>query len=111
MNNFPDSDFGAIDMSPEAAQMMRVAKQLDQVSRELANTQLSLSNLTLRYEFMMTNLEQNKVQLTTSLATVHKDIQILQARIDRVEEVLWKYSGAVLILAFIVPVAINYFSK
>lgn len=112
MNNFADSDFGEHEMPNESIglQLIGVTRRLDKIAQTLNEVQINLSNLALRHEMVVTAVEKDQQQVKDSLKKIDDEIDSLYKRVEKIEQFMWKFSGAMTAALVVSQVLIKYFN-
>lgn len=94
-----------------SAQIYRVAKQLDSIAKHMGEIQVGVSNLTVRYEYIVTQIEKDQAAVKQALEAIGRDISYLETRVAEIEKFVWKFSGAIIVVVAAVQYFANYYFK
>lgn len=113
MSDFTPTDFQEfleMDKTPvTSGQIGRLTRQLDKVVHNLSDAQVTLSNLAVRYEYIVSHMEHNHGQLKESIGSLSRELTGLETRVADVEKFMWKFTGALLIISVLGQYLINKF--
>lgn len=97
-------------MTQSELQVKRVAEQLDAAVTRLNEVQITLSGLAARYEYVGINMEKEQIHVQRTVKEIYKDLDKIHERLAKVEQTLWKFSGALLVVIFVSQILIKYFN-
>lgn len=91
-------------------QLGKVTQQLDTVVERLGEIQVNLSNLVIRYEYIVADMEREQKSVKESLEEVDEELADLHRRVNSIEKVYYKFTGVLLAGLFIGQLAMKYFN-
>ena len=112
MNDFQDSEFEGTEMAQDSIglQLVEVVRRLDKIAQTLNDVQINLSNLAVRHYNVVSNMEKEQQQVKESLQKINKEIDSIYERLEKVEQFMWKFSGALAAALFVSQLVIKYFN-
>ena len=112
MNDFSDSGYGELHMAQDSIgmQLMNVIRRLDKIANTLNEVQINLSNLAVRHDNVVNNVENDRRQVKETMQKLDAEVDSLYARLEKVEQFMWKFSGAMAAALFVSQLVIKYFN-
>lgn len=103
-----DSDYATM---PEASklQLARLTKQLDIIVSKLSEVQINLSQLAIRHEFIVSNMERDQATMKSVIGELKDKLEVHDDRISKLEKMFFKFSGALVVVIFVGQYLVNKF--
>ena len=89
--------------------LINVIRRLDKIANTLSEVQINLSNLAVRHDNVVNNVENDRRQVKETMQKLDAEVDSLYARLEKVEQFMWKFSGAMAAALFVSQLAIKYF--
>ena len=105
--DFEDSDWPTMPTSD--VQLLRIAKQLDAITSKLNDVQVHLSQLAVRHEYIASTIEKDRLYVQGVITNVEQTLERHDGRISKLEGMLLKFSGALIVIIFVGQLAIKRF--
>lgn len=112
MNDFSDSGYVGLNMAQDSIgmQLINVIRRLDKIANTLSEVQINLSNLAVRHDNVVNNVENDRRQVKETMQKLDAEVDSLYARLEKVEQFMWKFSGAMAAALFVSQLVIKYFN-
>lgn len=82
----------------QTQQIELILSHLSGATNSLNRTQVQLSSLALRYEYIVESIERNQKQVKEDLVGVEKELESIYNRLHSLEKFVWKFTGAIIVI-------------